>query len=278
MKIDFIPCDPSNYRSGRGGNGIRYIVMHYTANNGDTAENNGRYFQNGNLSASAHYFVDEKSIVQSVRDDDTAWHCGGALESSHHPLHGICMNRNSIGVEMCSDIVNGRYTITAATVDRAVELVRYLMGRYNVPADRVVRHYDVTGKDCPEPWVRNPKQWEKFLAMLTGKEDEEMVKSKKVLLNGKAYDCECIDKNDVNYIKMRSLTQAGFNVVYDAARQQPSITAPQSRTFVPDCTEDVQEAVDILRENVGLEQQTIEYLRRYQWGDELVKKLAKAVK
>ena len=140
MKIDYIPCDPSNYRSGRGGNGIRYIVMHYTANNGDTAANNGRYFQNGNLSASAHYFVDEKSIVQSVRDDDTAWHCGGALESGHHPLHGICMNRNSIGVEMCSDIVGGRYTITAATVDRAVELVKYLMGRYNVPADRVVRH------------------------------------------------------------------------------------------------------------------------------------------
>lgn len=167
MKIDFIPCDPSNYRSGRGGNGIRYIVMHYTANNGDTAANNGRYFQNGNLSASAHYFVDEKSIVQSVRDDDTAWHCGGALESSHHPLHGICMNRNSIGVEMCSDIVGGRYTITAATVDRAVELVKYLMGRYNVPADRVVRHYDVTGKDCPEPWVRDESKFTTFKKRLT---------------------------------------------------------------------------------------------------------------
>lgn len=173
MKIDFIPCDPSNYRSGRGGNGIRYIVMHYTANNGDTAANNGRYFQNGNLSASAHYFVDEKSIVQSVRDDNTAWHCGGALESSHHPLHGICMNRNSIGVEMCSDIVGGRYTITAATVDRAVELVKYLMGRYNVPADRVVRHYDVTGKDCPAPMVQNPALWEQFLDMIAER-DEEM--------------------------------------------------------------------------------------------------------
>ncbi|MFQ9126744.1 MAG: hypothetical protein ACLR4Z_08110 [Butyricicoccaceae bacterium] len=47
---------------------------------------------------------------------------------------------------------------------------------------------------------------------------------------------ECICRDDVNYIKMRSLAQAGFNVVYDAVRQMPSITAPQCRTFVPDGT------------------------------------------
>ena len=167
MKIDYIPCDPSNYRSGRGGNAIRYIVMHYTANNGDTAENNGYYFQNPKLNASAHYFVDEKSVVQSVRDDDTAWHCGGALESSHHPLHGICMNRNSIGVELCSDKENGKFIFTEATVDRAVELVKYLMQRYGVPVDRVVRHYDVTGKDCPDPWVRDESKFNAFKKRLT---------------------------------------------------------------------------------------------------------------
>lgn len=162
MKIDFVPADPSNYYAGRGGNSIRYIVVHYTANDGDTDQGNAHYFQGANRKASAHYFVDEDSVTQSVRDEDGAWHCGGALESSHHPLHGICMNRNSIGVEMCSDIRSGRYVITTETVARTVELVRYLMHRYNVPVSRVVRHYDVTGKYCPEPWVRNAQLWTEF--------------------------------------------------------------------------------------------------------------------
>ena len=148
MNIPFVPADSSNYYSGRGGNSIKYIVMHYTANDGDTDEGNAHYFQGAGRRASAHYFVDEDSVTQSVRDRDAAWHCGGALESSHHPLRGICMNRNSLGVEMCSDIVGGKYTITPQTVDRAVELVKYLMAKYGIDVDHVVRHYDVTGKLC----------------------------------------------------------------------------------------------------------------------------------
>ena len=105
-----------------------------------------------------------------------------------------------------------------------------------------------------------------------------MVEKKKILLNGKTYECECICRDDVNFIKMRSLTQAGFNVVYDAVRQMPAITAPQCRTFVPDGTPDVQAAIDTVQEVAGLEEQTIEYLLRYQWGEDLVKKLAAAVK
>lgn len=274
MKITFKGCNPSNYRKGREFP-INWICLHFTANNGDTAQNNADYFAREVVKASAHYFVDPNGVVQSVKDGDTAWHCGRERGGSYY---NDCRNANSIGIEMCSVIRNGVYVIPEETMKRAAKLTRELMAKYHVPISRVCRHYDVTHKECPEPWVRNPKQWGKFLAMLTEKEDEELVKNKKVLLNGKAYDCECIDKNDVNYIKMRSLTQAGFNVVYDAVRQQPSITAPQSRAFVPDCTAEVQEAVDVLRENVGLEQQTIEYLRRYQWGDELVKKIAKAVK
>ena len=274
MKITFKGCNPSNYRKGREFP-INWICLHFTANNGDTAKNNADYFAREVVEASAHYFVDPNEIYQSVKDTDTAWHCGRERGGSYY---NDCRNANSIGIEMCSVIRNDVYVIPEETMKRAAKLVRELMAKYHVPVSRVCRHYDVTHKDCPEPWVRNPKLWQKFKTMLTEKEDEEVVKSKKVLLNGKAYDCECIDKNDVNYIKMRSLTQAGFNVVYDAVRQQPSITAPQCRTFVPDCTAEMQEAVDILRENVGLEQQTIEYLRHYQWGDELVKKIAKAVK
>lgn len=178
MNIPFVPADPSNYYPSRGGNSIKYIVMHYTANDGDTDEGNAHYFQGAGRRASAHYFVDEDSVTQSVRDNDAAWHCGGALESSHHPLRGICMNRNSLGVEMCSDIVGGKYTITPQTVDRAVELVKYLMAKYGIDVDHVVRHYDVTGKLCPEPWVRDESLWRKFKARLTAKDPiEEEIKA-----------------------------------------------------------------------------------------------------
>ena len=199
MNIPFVPADSSNFYSGRGGNSIKYIVMHYTANDGDTDEGNAHYFQGAGRRASAHYFVDEDSVTQSVRDNDAAWHCGGDLESAHHPLRGICMNRNSLGVEMCSDIVGGKYTITPQTVDRAVELVKYLMAKYGIDVDHVVRHYDVTGKLCPEPWVRDESLWRKFKARLTApvepepkKEDDEVVEKKKVLLNGKTYECDVI--------------------------------------------------------------------------------------
>lgn len=286
MNIPFVPTDPSNYYSGRGGNSIKYIVMHYTANDGDTDEGNAHYFQGAGRRASAHYFVDEDSVTQSVRDNDAAWHCGGDLESAHHPLRGICMNRNSLGVEMCSDKVNGKYVITAQTVDRTVELVRWLMDKYGIDVDHVVRHYDVTGKLCPEPWVRDESLWRKFKARLTAptkpvepekKEDDEVVEKKKVLLNGKTYECECICKDATNYIKMRSLQQAGFTIDFDAVRKLPSITAPQCRTFVPDGTPDVQAAIDTVQEVAGLEEQTIEYLLRYQYGEQLVKKLAEAM-
>lgn len=178
MDIKFKAADPSNHYAGRDGNAIRYIVLHYTANNGDTAQNNADYFAGANRRASAHYFVDENEVVQSVRDTDAAWHCGGSIESDHHPLRGICTNRNSLGVEMCSDIVGGKYTITQQTVDRTVELVRWLMDKYGIDVDHVVRHYDVTGKDCPEPWVRDESQWRKFKARLTAKDPiEEEIKA-----------------------------------------------------------------------------------------------------
>lgn len=172
MTVDFIPAHPSNYYAGRGGNAVQYIVVHYTANDGDTDTGNARYFQGANRQASAHYFVDEDSVTQSVRDTDAAWHCGGGLESSHHPLRGICTNRNSIGVELCSDKRDGRFVLTDETVKRGAALVRELMQRYNIPAYRVVRHYDVTGKACPEPFVRDVDAWANFKKLLTEEADE----------------------------------------------------------------------------------------------------------
>lgn len=273
MNIPFVQAHTSNFKKGRTAT-IQWIVVHYTANDGDTDAGNASYFsRTPNLSASAHYFVDEDSVTQSVRDSDTAWHCGS--ETGYY--YNACRNANSIGVEMCSDKVNGKYVITEQTVALTVSLVRMLMQKYNIPVSRVCRHYDVTHKECPEPWVRNPKLWEDFKKRLTQKEDTEVVEKKSVLLNGQEYTCECIEKSGYNFIKMRALEQAGYDVVFDDARKMPAITAPQCRAFVPDGSEDVQEAINVLQNGCGLEEQTIEYLLRYKYGDDLVRKLANAI-
>ena len=170
MKITFKGCNPCNYRKGREFP-VHWIVLHFTANNGDTAQNNADYFaREGGLNASAHYFVDTERIVQSVKDGDTAWHCGRERGGSYY---NDCRNANSIGIEMCSVIRNGVYVIPEETMKRAAKLTRELMAKYHVPVSRVCRHYDVTHKDCPEPWVRNPRLWEKFKTMLT-EEVEDM--------------------------------------------------------------------------------------------------------
>ena len=180
--MEFVSCDPSNYRAGRT-QPVRYIVMHYTANNGDTARNNCDYYHRvGGLQASAHYFVDEHGAMQSVRECDTAWHCGARAY-----WHPECRNGNSIGIEMCSrKRADGSYYILPETVANAATLAKGIMQRYGIDTEHVVRHYDVTGKRCPMPWVDDPAQWAAFLAMLTPQnttveeDDDDMVRYNKI--------------------------------------------------------------------------------------------------
>jgi len=173
MQIYFKECNRSNYKAGRTGS-IKYIVIHYTANNGDTAKGNASYFANNDIGASAHYFVDEEEIWQSVKDSDTAWHCGAKTYK-----HSYCRNPNSLGVEMCSrKDGTGRYYFKAETVTNTVQLVKTLMAKYSIPNANVIRHYDVTGKNCPAPFVEDEAAWQVFKKKLT-KEDAEMTEKSK---------------------------------------------------------------------------------------------------
>ena len=135
MNCPFEQARAGNYRPGRT-QPVEYIVVHYTGNWSDTAKNNADYFARTVTGTSAHYFVDEEAVWQSVREDATAWHCG-----SSQPVHPACRNANSIGVEMC----NSAGGVPPAVRDRTAALVRELMARYGVPVERVLRHYDVTG-------------------------------------------------------------------------------------------------------------------------------------
>ena len=167
MEIKELLAHVSNYSKGRHTT-IKYLVLHYTANNGDTALSNCKYFSSANRNASAHYFVDEKGIYRSVRDMNVAWHCG----STNGYKHKYCRNTNSIGIEMCSrKDKNGKYYIKEETIVSAIEHTNYLMQKYIIPVENVIRHYDVTGKICPRSFVEDEKLWLAFKDRL---EDEEV--------------------------------------------------------------------------------------------------------
>ena len=161
--MDFKQCNSTNYKSGRSDD-IKYLVIHYTGNNGDTARGNVSYFANNkNLSASAHYFVDESGVWQSVKDVDTAWHCGAKIYK-----HSYCRNSNSIGIELCSrKDSSGNYYFKDETIRNAAELTKSLMVKYNIPVANVIRHYDVTGKVCPAPMVNDTSLWDKFKGIIS---------------------------------------------------------------------------------------------------------------
>ncbi|MCD8214224.1 MAG: N-acetylmuramoyl-L-alanine amidase [Clostridiales bacterium] len=208
-----------NYTQGNKSR-IKYIVIHYTANDGDTAYANTVYFKSVNRGASAHYFADEKSVWQCVEDKDIAWHCG----TTGKYYHDECRNSNSIGVELCSKKDSaGKYYIDDRTINTAVELVSYLMELYNVGIDNVLRHYDVTHKNCPAPFVEDESQWTAFKDRLIRKEEEEVVEAITMTINGKNYIINRILKDDKNYIALSELQGAGFDVGYDSETKIPSL-------------------------------------------------------
>ena len=156
----------SNYGNKRSASSIKYIVLHYTANDGDSDENNGKYFNGANRNASAHIFVDDDSCTQSVPDNYVAWSVGGSkyANTKGGSLYGKATNANTLNIEMCDTDRNGRYEATAETQKNTIAIVREKMSKYNIPIERVIRHYDVTGKDCPRYFVQHEDAWEAFRA------------------------------------------------------------------------------------------------------------------
>ena len=156
-----------NYGNRRSVRDIQYLVIHYTGNDGDSAKGNANYFKNHIVEASAHYFVDDAGIVQSVPDDFTAYSVGGkkypsCAKTGGGRFYGKCTNANSISVELCDTRKNGKYDFTEKTLENAAELSRLLLKKYKIPVDNIIRHFDVVGKNCPAPFVSDEKAWKAF--------------------------------------------------------------------------------------------------------------------
>lgn len=166
--------------SSRYGSDVKYIVVHYTGAPG-SAVNNATYFANGYRGASAHYFVGYSGEVwQSVSDSLAAWSVGGNKYpgTKGGSVYGKCTNYNSINIEMCVRTSGSRgdtskdWYFEDETISSTVKLVQGLMMKYDIPLSRVVRHYDVVGKYCPNPFVLNDDEvtWSDFKNMVAGNE------------------------------------------------------------------------------------------------------------
>ena len=159
-------ANSENYDGSRNASQIRYLVYHYTGNDGDKAANNAKYFQNNIVKASAHYFVDDTTVWRSVPDLKVAWSVGGskyanADKTGGGTMYGVITNTNSLSIEMCDTIRNGVYQASEATLANAAALGRALMEKYDIPIENVYRHFDVTGKHCPS-YLVSAQKWAEF--------------------------------------------------------------------------------------------------------------------
>lgn len=173
----------------------KYIVIHYVGAV-STAKNNADYFYSQDRGASANYFVDDNEVWQVVSDSHAAWHCG----TTGTYYHKECRNNNSIGIEMCCIKKNGKLDMSDKTIANTIELVKQLMKKYNIPVSNVVRHYDVTHKKCPAPFVSNSARWTDF--------KNRLVEPKLTI--------EKIDKTSIKLIIDANLFDLNFNTTSDA--------------------------------------------------------------
>jgi N-acetylmuramoyl-L-alanine amidase len=184
----FLSINPYS-RPGRKLDECKGIILHYTGKNNQRAEVVWNYFAfdcPGNKHySSAQYIVDlDGSIIQTMPDDEVAYHCG---TSKIDPVSGrvytlwarkkfgrYCEdfrnnspNNCTIGIELC---VNARGDFTKETITAAVKLVAKLVNDNKLTVDDVGHHHKVVGwKDCPLPWVKSSDKFDDFKKLVNAK-------------------------------------------------------------------------------------------------------------
>ncbi len=139
-------------RPGTQTDKIRGIVVHYTANPGSTAMDNRDYFEglkdSHETSVSSNFVIGlEGEIVQCV----PTWEVAYASNSR---------NNDTVSIECCHPDESGKFT--DETYRSMVQLCAWLCLKFDLDEEDVIRHYDVTGKNCPKYFVEHEDAWEQF--------------------------------------------------------------------------------------------------------------------
>lgn len=131
----------------------QYITVHNTANDA-AARNEASYMRNNNSSTSFHVVIDDNEVVLCAPFNRNCFHAGDGSRGTG--------NRKSIGIEICYSRSGGS-RFDAAERNAAVYIAS-LLKTYGWGIDRVKRHKDWSGKNCPHRTMANG--WQRFLNMV----------------------------------------------------------------------------------------------------------------
>lgn len=142
----------------RGHNRIAWIIVHYTGDrySQGCARKTADAMQTWKRSISTHYLVGDDAIYQTVEDRHCAWHCPYNKDNKCAACNSV-----AIGVDLVEHKRNTRsksvkdrdWYFTEKVILDGAQLVAMLADKYDIPMDHIVRHFDVTGKWCPRPFV-----------------------------------------------------------------------------------------------------------------------------
>ena len=135
-------------RTGEEMRMVNDIVIHYVANPGSTARGNRDYFDSAQSNVSAHFVVGlEGEVINCVPLDEQS-----AASNNR--------NGDTISIEVCHPDSTGKFS--DVTYNRLVELTAWLCSEFGLDEKDVIRHFDITGKNCPKYYVENEEAWEQF--------------------------------------------------------------------------------------------------------------------
>lgn len=129
------------------------ICVHYNGKPGASATDLALFFAaNPNAETSSQYVVGmEGEIIRCLPDNEQAYAATGN-------------NKNVIHIEVCHPDSTGKFT--EKSIAALSELVPYLMEKYGIDSNNVVRHYDLTGKHCPMYYV-DKTRWAELKQRIT---------------------------------------------------------------------------------------------------------------
>ena len=138
---------------------IQYIILHYSASTTSGKNNAMNTLRTLNTrELSSDFAVDDNLIIQ-LADDITKWASTAVQRwsSSGTPAGKNANNNNSVSIEMSSTLANGgkwvpndpHFYFTDEVLANTRYLCKLLVKEFNIPPERVIRHYDIMGKCCP---------------------------------------------------------------------------------------------------------------------------------
>jgi len=180
------------------------FTIHSTGNPTSTPYGERNWLDNATNKryAAWHFMIGEGVVIQAIPENETAWHCGISMGNNH-----------SIGIEIVESGNRLRVLATAA------EFVADMLKKYGWTTDRLKRHYDWTGKNCPrilidKKYIVDDMDWKWFLqAVKDFMEADEMIEKSKVIVDGKEIQVDRILKNGYNFIKIRDIAEiCGYEI------------------------------------------------------------------